>query len=638
MNPSLRARLGLVSAELPSPARQALLAGRAAALVLAGVALLSALAYAGGGFHGRPWAILGIAAGGLALAGVVSLLHERMTPPWVHAVLGLAAVLIGLLVALGRPGYAVLYLGPACFAGLFFGRRAAVGHLAWIVTCMSVALLWPGLRQRPFELWLLFTGALAGAGALVVVMRGQLEGVIRSRERALAREQLATARLQEVLAREREELALLDVLFSDSPLGLVVFDRELRYVRVNRTYARWLGLAREEIEGRPLAEVLPEIAAQVEPHMREMLRTGEAVVGLEATGLGGRTFRSSRYPVRDDTGAIVGIAAIIDDVSELKAAQAELARALGAERETRAFLDAVLDHAPLAIVFVDRDLRYRLVNREATSSRGISAEEMLGRTPGEVFPELAAQIEPAMRRVLETGEPITNESLTAELPPGSGRIRHYLLSRYPVRAADGEILGVASMRTDVTELKRLEERLEALLRSERAARRQVEAAAATDALTGLANRPAFSRRLARALAGARASGGAAALLFLDLDDFKAVNDSLGHGAGDALLRAVGARLSAAARENDLVARIGGDEFVVLLDDLSPDSAAATASAVERRLHDSLRAPFALPGGRVEIRASIGAALYPREAGDADALLALADARMYEAKRRRPQAA
>ncbi len=719
-----------------------------------GVLVLAAL-LAGGRQGLEGWLLVGAGLTGMALAAAILLLYERMGSFWLHALPAFGTVVMGAVVAAARPAYAVLYLWSACFVCSFLSRRAAAGHLAWMVACLTVALLWPRPRSGPAELWILFVGTLVGAGILVAVVRAHLEAVIASRSR--------------LLAQERRERQLVDVLFAAAPVGVVVFDRELRYVQVNETYARWLGREPGELAGLRLADVLPDIAAQVEPAMREMLRRGNPVTGVEAVGLGGRVFRSSRYPLRDEQGEIVGIAAIIDDVTAHKAAQAELERALAAEQETRALLGAILDHAPLgvfflgpdlryrlvnrevadtrglpvdeivgrkpeevyaelahqvvpalrrvletgepivneelqaemppgsgdvrhyllsrypvrkergellgiaairtdvtalkkteaelaralaserearalldalvehspvAVVFVDRDLRYRLVNREAAESSGLAPEEMLGKRPEEAYPDLAAEIVPAMRRVLETGEPIVNEELRAEVPPGSGRVRHYLVSRYPVRTADGEILGVATVRTDVTRLKLLEGRLVELLRRERATREQVERAAATDALTGLANRPSFSARLGEALARARASGRAAALLFLDVDDFKGVNDTLGHAAGDALLRAVGARLKGAARQGDVVARVGGDELVILLADLDPEEAAETAKAVAARVRECFSHPFLLLGREVSVTASLGTALFPAEAADGEELLALADRRMYEAKRRR----
>lgn len=152
--------------------------------------------------------------------------------------------------------------------------------------------------------------------------------------------------------------------------------------------------------------------------------------------------------------------------------------------------------------------------------------------------------------------------------------------------------------------------------------------ATTDALTGLANRGAFEEALAREIARARRAGAALAVVVLDVDHFKRVNDAHGHAAGDAVLREVAARLEAAARAGDLAGRVGGEEFAVALPDADLAAAADVAERVRRRVAD---APVAFPGGAVAVTISAGvAALAGGE--DAVALVARADARLYEAKR------
>ena len=150
-----------------------------------------------------------------------------------------------------------------------------------------------------------------------------------------------------------------------------------------------------------------------------------------------------------------------------------------------------------------------------------------------------------------------------------------------------------------------------------------------DALTGLANRSHLLDRAETEVAAASAAGERLALLLIDLDGFKSVNDTVGHHAGDALLQAVGRRLQRAVRHHDLVARLGGDEFAVLLT-RDPDPEAA--EAIARRLHERLCAPFTVDGTRVTVGASIGIAHFPDQAGDMGALMRGSDAAMYRAKR------
>ncbi|MFZ2853173.1 MAG: EAL domain-containing protein, partial [Rhodocyclaceae bacterium] len=182
----------------------------------------------------------------------------------------------------------------------------------------------------------------------------------------------------------------------------------------------------------------------------------------------------------------------------------------------------------------------------------------------------------------------------------------------PVRSESGSVTHFVGVLNDVTFRKDAEERLNHL--------------ANHDALTGLPNRNLLNDRLAHAIA--RRSDGMAAVLFLDLDRFKLINDSYGHDVGDELLKAAAARLAACLRNEDTVARLGGDEFVVLLEDLpGTDTAASIAAKIASRLAE----PLIVGGRELPIAASIGIALYPRDGCDAQNLLKNADTAMYRAK-------
>jgi len=155
-------------------------------------------------------------------------------------------------------------------------------------------------------------------------------------------------------------------------------------------------------------------------------------------------------------------------------------------------------------------------------------------------------------------------------------------------------------------------------------------AARYDELTGLPNRRLFHDRIDTALARSRRKHGRVALLYIDIDDFKAVNDTLGHDAGDLLLRELARRLERCVRKADTVARLGGDEFVVILEDVrGPDDATAVAD----KIHNSLQQPFEVAGHPLHAQASIGIALHPDDGDDADSLVRHADQRMYQRKAR-----
>jgi diguanylate cyclase (GGDEF)-like protein/PAS domain S-box-containing protein len=318
---------------------------------------------------------------------------------------------------------------------------------------------------------------------------------------------------------------------------------------------------------------------------------------------------------------------------------------LAPARTSQALVNALFAHAPVGLAFVDLDLRYVKVNEAVAAFAGCSVEEYVGRTVRDIHPVLADEIEPAMRRVIETGQAIVGEKLSGELPGEPGRLRHFRIGRYPVRDGRGAIIGVGTVVDDVTELKQAEERLERLLERERDARAQVEAARAElaaantqlaelarhDPLTGLANRRLFAEHLDAALARARRSGLGLGVVWLDLDDFKRVNDKHGHAAGDSLLQVVARRLRASARETNLVARLGGDEFLVLLADLPLSGAEAAAAAVVERMVCSLAEPLVAAGAALRVTTSVGISLYPTDATGAAELLAHADAAMYQSK-------
>jgi len=185
---------------------------------------------------------------------------------------------------------------------------------------------------------------------------------------------------------------------------------------------------------------------------------------------------------------------------------------------------------------------------------------------------------------------------------------------YVPAEVDGEVTGVYGLANDVTRLKEIEHELSRLARS--------------DALTGLPNRRRFEERLAEAITRSERNAGSIALLYLDLDHFKAVNDSLGHQRGDELLQEFARRLRASVREVDTVARLAGDEFVVLLEDLPAVDAAATVAA---KILEAMRPAVQLEGCTLAASVTIGVAFRRQGEGDSALLLQRADRALYAAK-------
>ena len=296
---------------------------------------------------------------------------------------------------------------------------------------------------------------------------------------------------------------------------------------------------------------------------------------------------------------VAALAALAGGPQERRA-EAELQRV---EQQLR----TVVASAPMALGLLDADGTYRLAEGLSIVQMGLRPEQVVGRSFRRLWRD-APHVVAALERAL------TGEAFSEEVEVNG---RTFDLSFAPLLDADGRLDAVISVAVDISARRRSE--------------RQLEHLAYHDALTGLPNRSHLQERLSQVLGDRRADGGTAALLFLDIDQFKVVNDTLGHAAGDELLCEIGRRLQGAVRRSDLVARHGGDEFIVLLDDLGGDPVAA-AEEVARKLLDALARDFSSAGGGFDVGASIGISTYPRDGEYGEELLRKADTAMYAAKR------
>ena len=273
----------------------------------------------------------------------------------------------------------------------------------------------------------------------------------------------------------------------------------------------------------------------------------------------------------------------------------------------------IMSNATEGIVVYDKELRCQVWNRFMEELTGLRAENVLGKRAGDFFPVLGEQpIEEILARVL-SGETVSL-SETSYMIPGTERQGWITASYRPQFDSKGNVSGVIGKILDLTERKRAEQ--------------QMEYQSYHDSLTGLANRRLFQEHLTLALALAQRKRRPVAVLFLDLDHFKVVNDSLGHTLGDRLLLEIASRLRASVREGDVVARVGGDEFTIVLQELEKkEDAASMAQRVLRIVAE----PIDIEGQRLYITASIGITVYPDDGEDGETLLKNADNAMYRAK-------
>jgi diguanylate cyclase (GGDEF)-like protein/PAS domain S-box-containing protein len=368
---------------------------------------------------------------------------------------------------------------------------------------------------------------------------------------------------------------------------------------------------------RPLAPLLVAVGAAL-----LILTAGAEIVSAIRTWLagGGPWPRELMLNVLIAGAALLLASAVI--MTRRSAQRTEEAEAALRESEER--LRLIANNVPALISYVERDQRYRFANRTYDEWFGIAQERIQGRTVAEVFGDEAyGRMRPHIEKVLG------GANVEFELPIGEGARRRMLQVAFvPHLASEGEVLGFYVLANDVTQLKRAQEDLRyAAIQLQHDARR-LEFLAHHDTLTGLPNRAMFSERAREAVAHARRHQKTCAFLFLDLDNFKTVNDTLGHDVGDALLKIISSRLRASVRGDDFIARIGGDEFCVLLQDIAD---AREAAAVAQKLIHELGKSYRIGEHQVASGASIGIACVPQDGEDVATLLRLADLAMYRAK-------
>ncbi len=381
------------------------------------------------------------------------------------------------------------------------------------------------------------------------------------------------------------------------------------FVDMNPRGAAALGLAKEAAVGRRLCEVVP-IQRGGALHSR-YVKVAESGTTLDEECELNLAEIDARWIRQQVMATPSGIAIIARDISARKMEELE-------NRQRGVFLRALVDSLPVLISVKSvrpRDFGDVVVwNRAAERITGYTADEVADRTIGAaVPPEIDSAMDPH-----DAGAPGVRPSgetaFTFVTRDGAARELRTVAVQLPDRYGEPEfVLGIAD---DVTELA--------------AARKQLEQHANHDALTGLPNRRLFMDRLTHALErGARSAQGLA-LLFVDLDNFKGVNDRLGHTVGDALLQEVGSRLSRSARTVDTVCRLSGDEFTVVMEDAG-SACRHEAGIVAARILDAVNRPFVLGGNTIKVTASVGISLCPADGTGADALIRHADNALYRAK-------
>lgn len=311
---------------------------------------------------------------------------------------------------------------------------------------------------------------------------------------------------------------------------------------------------------------------------------------------------------------IIGMITTCEDITHRKRIEDKLRES---EQKYRSLVDSTDD----SIYLVDSSCKYLFINKKHSSRIGAPSEEYLDRSYGDFHsPEVAAIFQRSVDEVFKTGRSMQREYKSERDD------QYFLQTLSPIRDHNGQIKAVTVVSKNITEHRRTEE--------------QVRYLAYFDSLTGLPNRLFFRELLDKAVSLAKQHERLLAILFLDLDDFKRINDTLGHDIGDELLQAIGTRLMKSIRASDCItrtdenvvhatlSRLGGDEFILLLTEIAD---VQDAGLVARRLLDIISEPYILKGHSVIITSSIGISLYPFDGDDSKNLLKNADLAMYHAK-------
>jgi diguanylate cyclase (GGDEF)-like protein/PAS domain S-box-containing protein len=394
------------------------------------------------------------------------------------------------------------------------------------------------------------------------------------------------------------------------PAMVGYFDMDETCLYANDSGLRNLGVNRTEIPGIRMRAALGEMVyAQHEPYVREVLQGRRSrLEGQVAFAGRAAHFQAHLIPDRSDGGEQRGFYLMTFDITALKEAEARRAQVEGRLR-------AITDNLPVAITYLDDEQRYRFVNRTGLEWLQRPAGEVIGQRIGDILSPVAYE---RRREAIEQG--LTGKRVTFEAESAIGdatRILHY--AYIPDIQSDGRVAGLYGLATDVSALKNVEQQLSRLVRS--------------DVLTGLPNRYHFNEAFPLALSRARRAVSGLALMYLDIDHFKSINDSLGHAAGDEVLKAFAKRLQHSVRATDTVARLGGDEFVIILEGVN---SADEPQVVARKIVASVAQPLEVDGRLLTLTTSVGIAfrraVVATDAAAVETLVGRADAALYEAKR------
>src|SRR5271157_1764207 len=391
--------------------------------------------------------------------------------------------------------------------------------------------------------------------------------------------------------------------------SIYMVDRKCRYLFMNNQHLSRLSLPAEQIIGKRYSEFhSPEQDKVFVETVNKVFSTGESVQHEHRSQRDKRYFLRTFSPVRDHgpNEEITCVVIISTDITEHRLAEEAIRES---EEKYRTIIENIEDG------YHELDFSGNIVffNDALLKMLGYSRDEFAGMNYHNLTDEeTARQMSQVCDEVYKTGKP--SRGIEIEVMKKDGTMRVVEISVSLILDAKGQEVGFRNLVRDVTERKKTEETIRRL--------------AYHDPLTGLPNRLLFTDRLNMAITRAKRNKQYLAVMMLDLDYFKDINDTLGHHMGDRLLQAVGSRLTELLRKGDTIARMGGDEFLILLPEINNVGVTTT---IAQKIVESFQSPFIIDDRKLRITTSIGIAIYPDVSDDVETLIKNADIAMYRAK-------
>lgn len=400
-----------------------------------------------------------------------------------------------------------------------------------------------------------------------------------------------------------------EIVLNELPLEAYLKDTDLKYVTVNQKYCDNLGVVRDEIIGKT-DEELEEIAqlSMIREQEKQAISLKEPVIFdeiVESDRRGTLFYSTHLVPFISEKGRVEGVVGVKIDITDHRRAEEEMEMA-----------SKVLENTAEGVMVTDAECRIIHVNSAYSELTGYSEDELLGKVPLLLQKESRSKIYQGIQKSLEE-EGIWSGELWSSRKDGSSYPE--MVNIKTIRNRDGAITNYFSMSNDITDQKKWEEQLYQM--------------AHYDSLTGLPNRTLFKDRLRQEIIRGERKEKNFGVLFLDLDMFKSINDSLGHAAGDELLKVVADRLKVTLRNADSIARLGGDEFTIMVTDLALDYEKNInyLTRLCEKIIDVIKQPMEIGGHEISATCSVGVTVYPVDADNVEDLLRNADSAMYYAK-------